>query len=133
MSGGFPFGKHSPSPRDAVLAHKTSIVRASAALLNERNRQVDVEGYSTDHDDLHGYRQLAAAAGAYALSASGADEAKHQWPWQMAEFNPKDPRRDLVRAGALILAAINAFDRKAAGDKADRQAARNAADQAAKS
>lgn len=33
------------------------------------------------------------------------------WPWGSSWWKPKDPRRDLVRAGALILAEIERIDR----------------------
>lgn len=35
------------------------------------------------------------------------------WPWQRKWWKPKDPRRDLVRAGALIIAEIERIDRAA--------------------
>ena len=34
------------------------------------------------------------------------------WPWAAEWWKPKDCRRNLVRAGALILAEIERLDRK---------------------
>jgi hypothetical protein len=36
------------------------------------------------------------------------------WPWSVQWWKPKDRRRDLVRAGALIVAEIERLDRAAA-------------------
>jgi hypothetical protein len=36
------------------------------------------------------------------------------WPWEDKWWKPKDRRRDLVRAGALIVAEIERLDRLAA-------------------
>ena len=36
------------------------------------------------------------------------------WPWSLDWWKPKDPRRDLVRAGALIVAEIERLDRQPA-------------------
>jgi hypothetical protein len=37
----------------------------------------------------------------------------HVWPWSREWWQPKDRRRDLVRAGALIVAEIERLDRAA--------------------
>ena len=72
----------------------------------ERARQISVEGYYPSEDP--DYYHIAAAAAAYALSASWQPfEAAEMWPWAPELFKPKDPLRDLVRAGALIAAAID--------------------------
>jgi hypothetical protein len=75
----------------------------------ERRRQVEVEGWSPEHDDAHDDGELARAGNIYRLHAEGrcmprADGAPMGWPWDRAWWKPKDPTRDLVRAGALYLA-----------------------------
>jgi hypothetical protein len=84
----------------------------------ERRRQIDVEGFSAKHDDRHGNRELLCAALAYldhARAHGGADvdvsasmyqgfPPPRDWPWDPIWWKPKNPRRDLIRAGALILA-----------------------------
>ena len=90
----------------------------------ERQRQVDVEGWSEAHDDEHDGYQMARAAGCYAFHASREDDdgdtgmfvsaAVHNgWPWDRAWWKPKSRRADLVRAGALIVAEIERLDRAA--------------------
>jgi hypothetical protein len=101
-----------------------------AEIAAERRRQVEVEGWSLDHDDEHTDGSLAGAAAAYALLSTvtdradlavleqhGADgmtyEMKAAWPksWDTSWFKPKGRRRDLVRAAALIVAEIERLDR----------------------
>lgn len=90
----------------------------------ERQRQINVECWTPGHDDQHYDGSLARAAAAYALSGSlKSDYARSSlknctfsilsmiWPasWR---FNPTSPRRDLVKAGALIVAEIERLDRR---------------------
>jgi hypothetical protein len=85
----------------------------------ERRRQVDEEGWTAEHDDSHGLGQMALGAAAYAVWASFTldpiqalgDIALKLWPWSSGWWKPKGPRRDLVRAGALIVAEIERLDR----------------------
>ncbi len=76
----------------------------------ERKRQVEVEGWTPAHDDTHTNGELALAACAYAMPEHirqffDANDIK-LWPFE-GEINFKDRIRDLVRAGALILAEID--------------------------
>lgn len=90
------------------------------AIAAERQRQMDVEGWTPDHDDEHGDGQMAMAASGYAF-ISGCGENVRQsfpigdpvpvWPWESIWWKPKDRRSDLVRAGALIAAEIDRLDR----------------------
>ncbi|MBK0020925.1 hypothetical protein IAE29_03255 [Ochrobactrum sp. S46] len=100
-------------------------------VLAERQRQIDIEGWSTEHDDLeHDAGELAAAAASYALHAADAINPYSQgdgwdlvpdfWPFSKNWWKPNndEPRRDLVKAGALILAEIERLDREAAKQEA---------------
>jgi hypothetical protein len=92
------------------------------AMLAERRRQVDVEGYTPEHDDAHGRGEMASAAAAYAYVSGlvphdrryGVGYAPAWWPWLTGWWKPRDPRRNLIRAGALIIAEIDRLDREAA-------------------
>jgi len=81
----------------------------------ERERQKAVEGWTAEHDDEHVHGELAAAGANYALyqTAFGYDLPNHIWPWSSRWWKPSTPRRDLVKAGALIIAEIERLDRKA--------------------
>lgn len=86
------------------------------AVIAERFRQIEQEGWSTDHDDAHDAGELARAGGCYAIAA-GADDGGERfgvdwiWPWSWDWWKPTAFRRDLVKAGALIIAEGEKFDR----------------------
>lgn len=81
-------------------------------IADERKRQIEVEGWTPEHDDKeHRGAGMAVAASCYALSAAGKSNSRSQWPWSLSWWKPKDRRRDLIRAGALIVAEIERIDR----------------------
>lgn len=96
-----------------------------AEVLAERKRQIEVEEWDTSHDDEHGAGTLAKAAATYTWSAiselspaftgprMNATDAirRFGWPWDATWWKPKGPRRDLIRAAALIVAEIERIDR----------------------
>lgn len=97
----------------------------------ERKRQIETEGWNAKHDDReHGHGDLAIAAACYAAPSAVimqypdrvlADDARRLvWPWERQWWKPKDERRNLVRAGALIVAEIERLDRRAFEQKAQR-------------
>lgn len=99
--------------RIAELESRT-VTAAAAAVLAERNRQVTAEGWTPGHDDEYEHGELADAAGCYALSSELFDcagEPPRPWPWPDEWWKPTNRRRDLVKAGALILAEIERLDR----------------------
>ncbi|EMP4335263.1 hypothetical protein ABXR30_006222 [Pseudomonas aeruginosa] len=83
----------------------------------ERRRQVEAEGWTPEHDDEHDTGALASAAGCYAMFslAYPAGDPSRFWPWDKSWWKPSpDGRRNMVKAGALILAEIERLDRAAA-------------------
>jgi hypothetical protein len=96
-------------------------------IANERCRQVTQEHFDTAHDDAHADGSLAMAASCYAMNAATwASAAPHlesryrdlspkpqRWPWLEKWWKPRNQRRDLVRAAALIVAEIERLDRAA--------------------
>lgn len=87
-------------------------------VLVERVRQLSEEGYDAAHDDTHQGGSLAQAAACYAANAGGMPQAGYgyapYWPFDGEWWKPKDARRDLVRAAALILAELERLDRASA-------------------
>lgn len=85
----------------------------------ERQRQTEVEGWDSTHDDHYVDGALALAAASYAFSSAhrrgrrGFASVPDIWPWHKAWWKPAEPRRDLVKAGALIVAEIERLDRLA--------------------
>ena len=99
--------------RIAELESRTVTVAASDVLA-ERHRQISAEGWSPEHDDEHVEGQIADAAACYALFAT--DQRRPvpaHWPWSDDWWKQRGQRRDLVRAGALIIAEIERIDRAA--------------------
>lgn len=109
-------------------------------IVAERERQISAEGWTPEHDDEHDDYSLGLAAAAYAGGVdcgskvvgytddvSGGRGDTPVWgvrnkrvpiPWP-ASWDPRwwkptgDRRRDLVKAGALIVAEIERLDRAA--------------------
>ncbi|HGM4821483.1 TPA: hypothetical protein ACKP7E_000402 [Pseudomonas aeruginosa] len=84
----------------------------------ERRRQSEAEGWTPEHDDEHSHGQMARAAACYALAGSSAPNdgtaallVSLAWPWDEQWWKPSTARRDLVKAGALVLAEIERIDR----------------------
>ena len=108
--------------------------KAVKDVLAERVRQVEVEGWSSGHDDQHKHGELAMAAACYAAHSSGWEAINQtrlsedvmrtvhraqqfvgaMWPWDRRWWKPKTARQNLVRAAALLLAEIERIDRAAA-------------------
>ncbi|MGN8190598.1 ead/Ea22-like family protein [Burkholderia sp. 22088] len=99
----------------ADSSYTTSDTTAIRDVIYERRRQIEVERRETGNDDQYTDGELPEAAVAYALSAAGwdLDSATNYWPnsWAGCWFKPTTPRRDLVKAAALIIAEIERIDR----------------------
>lgn len=92
-------------------------------IAEERQRQIDVEGYNQEHDSQHKVSEFISAAKSYtesAVSYALKDEGatsdglanllpylKKSFVWGYDAFKPTNCLRDLVKAGALIAAAID--------------------------
>ena len=94
----------------------------------ERARQIQVEGWSYEHDNDLEAGTLAAAGACYALDFAGqnrlgmggaycktyADEAIRLFPWDLGEYwkpTPDNAIKQLTKAGALIAAEIDRLQR----------------------
>lgn len=104
---------------------KTGIERIS----QERKRQIEKEGWTSDHDASHTAGELSLAARAYTdcavrqLKGHGQTvEPPFDWPWGREWFKPSDnPIRNLEKAGALIAAEIDRIAALAPADKTEEQ------------
>lgn len=89
--------------------------QACQDVIAERQRQVNAEGWTPEHDDEHGCGELASAASCYATQGRyhypTPGKPSPIWPWAPEWWKPSDYRRNLVKAGALILAEIERLDR----------------------
>ena len=85
----------------------------------ERTRQIEVEGYTTEHDSRHIDDSLAFAAACYAIPQRGRNIFAGQgglsnvfrvlWQWEFIWWKPSpdDRIKELAKAGALIAAEID--------------------------
>lgn len=88
-------------------------------IAQERQRQIEVEGYDHSHDDDHSSGELAMAAMCYAMDPiwRPVDVAPMGWPWIGYEGldgfkpTPNDRIRELVKAGSLLVAEIERLQR----------------------
>lgn len=82
-------------------------------IAKERQRQIEVEGWTAEHDKDHDAEELLDAAICYAKAGSeGEDVDKipqhNRWPWDREWWKPSEDRvRNLTKAGALIAAEID--------------------------
>lgn len=104
------------------------LVSGADLIAAERQRQIDVEGYTPEHDDHH-IDDLAKAAAAYLVIGWGEyGTGSRLWPWggntpwktYASGVAPVEDRvRELVKAGALVAAEIDRLQR---GQQAIEQA-----------
>jgi hypothetical protein len=96
---------------------QVELSQAGRDVLAERQRQINVEGWTQEHDDEYSKGEMAAAAAAYAdprvtpRKTGAGCYIPMSWPWAPGWWKPKDKRNNLVKAGALILAEIERLDR----------------------
>lgn len=99
------------------------MISGEQLLAAERTRQVEVEGWTAEHDDEHGGRILWEAAKCYeaggrstmhverSLNGRATSASGTAWPWSAEAWKPKSTPENLIRAGALYLAAAECYRR----------------------
>ncbi|SEG30437.1 ParB N-terminal domain-containing protein [Thauera chlorobenzoica] len=101
------------APPAAPVVKRRRGVEAVEEVINERERQIAVEGWAPAHDDKYQDGELPRAAACYALHgcAPQQDDGPSQWPFPAEWWKPGTPRRNLVKAAALLIAEIERLDR----------------------
>lgn len=97
---------------------QTEATQAEVDIIKERRRHVEVEGWTPQHDDEHADGELARAAACYALATLPYNWAmtfvREIWPFHTDWRKPiTSDRRNLVKAGSMIVAEIERLDRAA--------------------
>jgi hypothetical protein len=88
----------------------------------ERERQINVEGWSSEHDDKYLSDELSRAAATYAIPSNaqyifdgsfGINYRGTLWPFNESWYKPtpNDRIKELAKAGALIAAEIDRLNR----------------------
>lgn len=92
-------------------------------LADERKRQIEVEGWAPERDDQYTYGSLAKAAACYStpemsrivmsVDSKNPDYTPRHWPFsdEWWKPTPENRIRELVKAGALIVAEIERLQR----------------------
>ena len=98
---------------EATLTKQAAEIEALKAgsiadVLAERRRQIEAEGWTLEHDDGHTNGEIANAAADWASTG----QRPVVWSWATDKAS-RPRRRQLVIAGALILAEIERLDRAA--------------------
>ena len=118
---------------DERAAHDVTRGEGVGLIAAERQRQVNGEGWTLDHDDDHDRGEMAAAAAVYAMPVENREMVQcstaapgmpsdrgdafwlepRYWPWDSDWYKPTpdDRVRELVKAGALIAAEIDRLQR----------------------
>jgi len=102
---------------DAQYRHQKRIFGIITEIGHECDRQARREGGNQRQDTRIAVLEQARAAAAYTAAGpltGSKDKALPRevlWPWGTDEFRPHDARRNLVMAGAHIIAAVERLDR----------------------
>lgn len=85
-------------------------------IIEERQRQISIEGYTSDHDDKHTNAELARAGACYVIDYATPAHVGFAWPWDKRWWKPtpNDPIKQLAKAGALIAAEIDRLQSRTA-------------------
>lgn len=95
--------------QEAGILVEAREIGGASFIAAERRRQISEKGYTLEHDEGHA-NELVAAAISYADGPTSPDHVPASWPWEMRYWKPSDDEvRNLVRAGALIAAAIDSI------------------------
>jgi len=105
----------------AVRAIKEEIGLNAILLVDERKRQIEVEGFNSKNDDNYTAEESPRAAACYCLSPMYKILKSNNpvdWPtWDLTWWKPakdnsiSERKRELIKAGALILAEMDRLDR----------------------
>lgn len=113
------------TPLPPPSAEDVARMRLTNEIERERRRQIAGKGYQPETDDHYIHGELARAAAVYTIYAALPDlDREHAqglgpmhystdflWPWDNTHFKLTNPRRDLIKAAALILAELERLDR----------------------
>ncbi len=84
-------------------------------IAKERQRHMEIEGWTPEHDDAYHNSELLRAALCYVnwnIAGTRLSVTSGMWPWDLSWWKPSDSKiRNLEKAGALIAAEIDRLER----------------------
>ncbi len=104
-----------PLARQEPTGEEGPSMSGSHLIAAERQRQIEREGWTPEHDDTHSEGELAQAAVLYARPPLGSGwraSAPAGWPFETTAWKPRGQIANLIRAGALIAAEIDRLQRR---------------------
>lgn len=117
-----------PTPAASNKSTEQATLTGVERIAIERQRQLEAEGWTPEHDDKHNISEMACAAACYAMGRKlivfngylrgigfeGEPRLWKIWPWDQPDYwkPSNNPIRNLEKAGALIAAEIDRLTRK---------------------
>lgn len=109
---------------DEIFNNQENNASISAAIIDviaERQRQITGEGFTPEQDDKYDRAEMVSAALSYIRLATiwkdkdpdcyRKSSAPMSWPWLSEYWKPTNPRRDLIKGIALLIAEAERRDR----------------------
>lgn len=89
------------------------VTQALKDVIDERENQITVKGWTLEHDDQYSEYELLHASLCYIAENIPNLNCKNdiKWPWDDYYFKPTSKRKNLIKAAALIIAEIERLDR----------------------
>lgn len=89
-----------------------AVQHAIGMMREERERQIRIKGFTPEYDHaFNDYGDLILAAASYEMEPKDRNGVPHSWPYKESSWKPGEPStdgriRELVKAGALYMAAV---------------------------
>lgn len=78
--------------------------------VSERKRQIEVEGFQPSEDDKYKAGELLQGAACYAMNSMFIGPV-NLWPFHISWWKPSDPKRNIVKAMAMLAAEYERLER----------------------
>jgi len=107
--------EHLPAKSEAISNQNTTTLGILMEVQEERRKQIEIHGWTPEHDDDHTKRELVMAACAYA-GGTGLRKTNDRsiWPWShkaKVKVWESGGRKRLIKAMALLVAEVQRIDR----------------------
>jgi hypothetical protein len=112
--------------RSAIAKYEVTVrEKVLREVLDERNRQINSKGYDEHHDNVYTQNELIRAADSYVSNVIQRgwvynennpekyqkEEVPEYFPFDDCFWKPENPRKDLVKAVAMLIAELERIER----------------------